>query len=106
MSLRRLSVNAGLSPGTVHSLINREYEPSLYTLNRLADYLGVKRQYLWSLAGLLEDKDYDSEDKYDDPRISYFYEMISSLPESARDLIIHVAADILNYHTDLMRNKR
>jgi len=90
------------SPGTVHSLINREYEPSLYTLNKLADYLVVKRQYLWKLAGLLEDKDYDTEAKFDDPRMVYYYEKINNLPESARELIIRIVA-VINYHTSLQR---
>jgi len=55
--LRRLSFNSGLSPGTVYSIINRKYQPTLYSLNQLADYLGVRREYLWNLAGLLEDFD-------------------------------------------------
>jgi hypothetical protein len=43
-------MGAGLSPATVHGIINRKYQPSLYSLNRLADYLGVRREYLWQLA--------------------------------------------------------
>ena len=103
LSLRRLSVSAGLSPGTVHSLIYREYEPSIYTLNKLADYLGVKRQYLWKLAGFLEDEDYDTEAKYDDPRMAYYCDKLNNLPESAREMIIHLVADIINYHASLQR---
>jgi lambda repressor-like predicted transcriptional regulator len=105
LSLRSLSVNAGLSPGTVHSLINRGYEPSLYTLNRLADYLGVKRQYLWKLAGLLEDEDYDSEMRCGYPQMAYYCDKLNNLPEPAREMVIHIVSDIVNYHTDLMRTK-
>lgn len=61
LSLRSLSINSGLSPGTVHNIINRDYQPKLNSLNRLADYLGVRREYLWQLAGLLEDMDYSPE---------------------------------------------
>jgi transcriptional regulator with XRE-family HTH domain len=98
LSLRSLSVNAGLSAGTVHSIIYREYEPSIYSLNQLADYLGVKRQYLWKLAGLIEDKDFGDAAKYSDPRISYYSDKISALPEPTRELIINIIGDIINYH--------
>ena len=40
LSLRSLAIKAGLSPSTVHNIIKREYQPRLFTLNRLADYLG------------------------------------------------------------------
>jgi lambda repressor-like predicted transcriptional regulator len=100
ISLRGLSINAGLSPGTVHSIIYREYEPSIYSLNQLADYLGVKRQYLWKLAGLIEDKDLDAADKNSDPRINYYSERISALPEPTKELIISIIGDILNYHVN------
>jgi len=43
-------MGAGLSPATVHGIINRKYQLTLYSLNRLADYLGVRREYLWQLA--------------------------------------------------------
>ena len=101
LSFRGLSVKAGLSAGTVHSIIYREYEPSLYSLNRLADYLGVKRQYLWKLAGLLEDNDLDDKSNNTDPRINYYCEKLTSLPEPARELIIRIIGDIINYHGDL-----
>ncbi len=71
LSVRSLSVNSGLSPGTVHSIINRGYQPTLFSLNRLADYLGVKREYLWQLASLLEDMDYGDETTFDDPRLRF-----------------------------------
>ena len=100
ISIRSLSVNSGLSPGTVHSIIYRQYEPSLYSLNQLADYLGVKRQFLWKLAGLIEDKDMDDTDKQGDPRMNYYCDKISTLPEPARELIIRVIGDMVNYHSN------
>ena len=101
LSLRGLSVNAGLSAGTVHSIMYRDYEPSIYSLNQLADYLSVKRSYLWKLAGLIEDKDLNPSEKDGDPRINYYSEKISALPEPTRELIINIIGDILNYHTNI-----
>ncbi len=98
LSLRSLSKNAGLSPGTVHSIINRGHEPSLYSLNQLADYLGVRRQYLWKMAGLLVDEDSDDKSNHPDPRLGYYLDKLNSLPESARELLIHIIDDIVNYH--------
>jgi len=98
LSLRRLSVNSGLSPGTVHSIIKREYQPTLFSLNRLADYLGVKRQYLWQLAGLLEDMDYDPETRFGDPQLRFHFAQADKLPEPARNLIISTIVAIINYH--------
>lgn len=60
---------------------------------------------MWRLAGLLEDKDYDTEAKIDDPRMVYYYEKINDLPESAKELIIRILADIINYHISLLRTK-
>ena len=97
LSLRRLSINAGLSPGTVHSIIKREYEPTLFTLNRLADYLGVKRQYLWQLAGLLEDMDYDEETRFGDPRLRFHFAQADKLPVAARNLLISIISAIITF---------
>jgi len=58
LSLRKLSISSGLSPGAVRNIINRPYQPTVFSLNRLADYPGVKREYLWQLAGLPDDMDY------------------------------------------------
>ncbi|OHB82552.1 MAG: hypothetical protein A2Z38_07645 [Planctomycetes bacterium RBG_19FT_COMBO_48_8] len=104
LSFRSLSVKAGLSAGTVHSILYREYEPSLYSLNQLADYLGVKRQYLWKLAGLLEDKDLDDKSYNKDPRINYYCEKLTSLPDPARELVIRIMGDIINYHGNLQES--
>ena len=97
LSLRSLSVNSGLSAGTVHNIIKREYQPTLFSLNRLADYLGVKRQYLWQLAGLIEDMDYDPETTFGDPRLRFHFAQADRLPEPARNLIISIIADIIAY---------
>jgi len=97
LSLRSLSINAGLSPATVHNIIKREYMPTLFSLNRLADYLGVKRQYLWQLGGLLEDMDYDAETKFGDPRLRFHFAQADRLPEAARNLIISIVAAIVAY---------
>jgi transcriptional regulator with XRE-family HTH domain len=103
LSLRSLSKNAGLSPSTVHSIINRGHEPSLYSLNQLADYLGVKRPYLWRLAGLLGDEDLADRDNNQDPRMSYYLDKLSLLPDSAKELLIHIIDDIVSYHAELQK---
>ena len=97
LSLRSLSMNAGLSPSTVHGIISRKYQPTLFSLNRLADYLSVKRQYLWQLAGLLEDMDYDAKTTFGDPRLKFHFAQADKLPEPARNLIISIVAAIIAY---------
>jgi len=97
LSLRSLSINAGLSPGAVHSIIKREYEPTLYSLNRLADYLSVKRQYLWQLAGLLPDMDYDDETTFSDPQLRFHFSQADRLPNPARMLIISIIKALITY---------
>ncbi len=97
LSLRSLSMNAGLSPSTVHGIINRKYQPTIFSLNRLADYLGVKRQYLWQLAGLLEDMDYDAKTTFGDPQLKFHFAQVDKLPEAARSLIISIIQEIITY---------
>jgi len=97
LSLRSLSIKAGLSPGTVHSVIKREYQPNLFTLNRLADYLGVKRQYLWQLADLLEDMDYAPKTTFGDPQLRYYFAQADKLPEPARKLIIDIIKSTVSH---------
>ncbi len=97
LSLRSLSMKAGLSPGTVHSVIKREYQPNLFTLNRLADYLGVKRQYLWQLADLLEDMDYAPETTFGDPQLRYHFAQADKLPRPARKLVIDILRSVLSH---------
>ncbi|GAJ19800.1 unnamed protein product, partial [marine sediment metagenome] len=75
---------------TVHNIIKRKYQPTLFSLNRLADYLGVKRVYLWQLAGLLEDMDYEPETIFGDPRLRFHFAQVDKLPEAARGLIISI----------------
>ena len=93
LSLRGLSINAGLSPATVHNIIKRQYQPTVFSLNRLADYLDVKRQYLWQLAGLLEDIDYSGE--FSDPRLRFHFAQADKLPETARNLVIDIIKAVI-----------
>jgi len=91
LSLRRLSLNSGLSPGTVYSIINRKYQPTLYSLNLLADYLGIKREYIWRLAGLL--KEVGSIEG--DARMQSLLARIQGLPEDVRDRVVICIEQIL-----------
>ena len=95
LSLRRLSVNSGLSPATVHNIIKRKYQPTLFSLNRLADYLGAKREYLWQLAGLLEDMDYATETTFGDPQLRFHFARVDKLPRAARGLIISLIESVI-----------
>jgi len=97
LSLRSLSINAGLSPATLHNIVKREYQPTLFSLNRLADYLGVKRQYLWQLAGLLEDMDYGEGTTLSDPQLRFLFAQADKLPTAARNLIISIISAIITY---------
>ena len=95
LSLRSLSINSGLSAGTVHSIIQRGYQPTLFSLNRLADYLGVKREYLWQLAGLLEDMDYATETTFGDPQLRFYFARVDRLPQAARGLVISLIEAVI-----------
>jgi len=95
LSLRSLSVNSGLSPGTVYNIIHRKYQPTLFSLNRLADYLGVKREYLWQMAGLLEDMDYGPEIDFSDARLKFHFARVDKLPNAARNLIISLIEAVI-----------
>lgn len=97
LSLRRLSIGSGLSPATVHNIINREYQPTIFSLNRLADHLGVKRQYLWQLAGLLEDMDYSGETTFSDPRLRFHFAQADNLPEASRNLLVDIIRTVIAY---------
>jgi transcriptional regulator with XRE-family HTH domain len=94
LSLRALSMKAGLSPATVHCIINRTCQPSLSSLNRLADYLEVKREYLWQLAGLVEDTDY-STTKFSDPQLRFHFDRVDKLPKAARNQVISVVDKLI-----------
>ena len=95
LSLRRLSINSGLSPATVHNILKREYQPTLFSLNRLADYLGVRRPYLWQMAGLLEDMDYDDETSFSDPQLKYHFTRVDKLPIAGRKLVISLIEAVI-----------
>lgn len=92
LSYRRLSINSGLSPATVHGIISRKYQPTLSSLNRVADYLGVKREYLWQLAGLLENMD-----SFGDPQLRFLFAQADRLPVAARNLITNVTGTIISH---------
>ena len=101
LSLRSLSINSGLSPATVYNIINRQYKPSLFSLNQLASYLGVKSEYLWQLAGLLQGTDSRDESTYNDRRLRARFAQADKLPDSARNLIVGIVdAAIVNLKTD------
>ena len=97
LSLRKLSINSGLSAATVHNIINRKYQPTLFSLNQLADYLGVKRELLWQLAGLIDDMDYDTETAFSDPQLRFHFARVDKLPRAARHLIISIIEAITAY---------
>ena len=95
LSLRSLSIKSGLSPGTVHNIIKRKYQPTLFSLNRLADYLGVSREYLWQLAGLLDGTDGDNDTSSDDHHLNHQFNQIAKLPTPARNLVISTVEALL-----------
>jgi len=96
LSLRSLSVNAGLSPGTVHSIIKREYQPTLFSLNCLADYLGVKREYLWKLAGHIQDMDC-SDIVLTDRQLKYHFERVDRMSPAAKSLVISIIESLADF---------
>ena len=97
LSLRSLSINSGLSPATVNNILNRQYQPSIFSLNQLADYLGVKRQYLWQLAGLLKDMDYSDKAELSDPQLKFHFLQADKLPEPVRNLIVYIVRSIIDH---------
>ncbi len=90
LSFRSLSVNSGLSAGTVHNIVNGKFRPNISTLNALADYLEVKREYLWQMAGLLEDMDYNTETTFSDPQVRFHFAQVDKLPKAKRNVILGV----------------
>jgi len=67
----------------------------VYRIKLWADYLGVKRQYLWQLAGLLDDMDYDAETKFGAPQLRFHFAQADKLPEAARNLVISIIVAIV-----------
>ena len=98
LSLRSLSIKAGLSASTVSNIVNRQYQPTIFSLNRLADFLRVDRLYLWQLAGLIEDSEaqpeYEAQMKYECSRLK-------NLTRPRRD----VALDVLRTVIDSLETK-
>ncbi len=97
LSLRSLSLKSGLSPGTVHSIIQRKYQPTLFSLNQLADFLGVRREYMWKLAGLLEDMDYNATTTFGDPQLRFHFSRIDKMPKAAINLTISIIEAVVIY---------
>ena len=98
LSQRALSINSGLSPGTVHNIIQRKYQPTLLSLNCIADYLEIDRAFLWRLAGLIKESDASVEcDTPDDPTIKMHIERLSRLPEDAREQIFSLCDTLLSF---------
>ena len=95
LSVRSLSLNAGLSPGTVHNIVKGKHRPNVSSLNALADYLGVKREYLWQMAGLLEDMDYSTETIFGDPQVRFHFAQVDKLPRKKRNLILSVIETLM-----------
>ena len=90
LSFRGLSMKAGLSPGTVHNIVAGKFKPNVKSLNSLADFLGLKREYVWQKAGLLEDMDYTDESTFSDPKVKYQYALVDKLPVKKRKIVLDV----------------
>ena len=97
LSLRSLSINSGLSPATVSNVLNREYQPTLDTLIKLADYLEVRREYLWQLAGLIEDTGDGLGGGGSDARLKAYCIRIAALSRPARDMVFRLIDTALDY---------
>jgi len=95
ISLRRLSINSGLSPAAVHGIF-RTGRANLTSLNKLADYLGVNRQYLWQLAGLVE----STETGFSDARLASQFARVDKLPDPARTLVIRLIETVVTFVED------
>ena len=97
LSQRALSINSGLSPGTVHNIIHNKYQPTLLSLNCIADYLKVDRTYIWKLAGLINDLGNSLDPTAYDPALKSHLERICELPEEAREQIFNVCDTLLSF---------
>jgi lambda repressor-like predicted transcriptional regulator len=100
LSLRSLSIQAGLSPSTLHNIIKRKYQPTVFSLNRLADHLKVKRQYLWQLAGFIDDMRYNDDTEFGDPRLKFLFARVDKLSETAKTLTIEILESVIKYFPD------
>jgi hypothetical protein len=59
--------------------------------------LGVRREYLWQLSGLLDDMDYGPEVPQTDPRLKFYFAKVDRLPENVRNLIINILKSVADY---------
>jgi lambda repressor-like predicted transcriptional regulator len=90
LSFRGLSIKAGLSPGTVHNIISGKFKPNVKSLNSLADFLGLKREFVWQKAGLLEDMDYSDGTTFNDPQVKFHFAIVDKLPLKKRKVVLDV----------------
>ena len=97
LSLRGLSINAGLSPATVSNVLTREYQPTLDTLSKLADYLDVRREYLWQLAGLVEDAGCTCGTGTSDTRLESLHARVDKMPGATRKLMADFMGQVLDF---------
>jgi hypothetical protein len=65
--------------------------------SRLGAYLGVRSEYLWQLAGLLDDMDYGPDVPLTDPRLKFYFAKVDRLPENAKNLIINILKSVADY---------
>jgi lambda repressor-like predicted transcriptional regulator len=97
LSVRGLSLNSGLSPATIHNIVKRKYEPTLYSLNRIADYLGVQRELIWQLAGLSGGTDSSPGESIKDIRLESYFIQAAKLPKRDRDLLVGVIGQLITF---------
>jgi lambda repressor-like predicted transcriptional regulator len=100
ISFRGLSIKAGLSPGTVHNIVSGKFKPNVKSLNALADFLGLKREYIWQKAGLLEDMDYSDDSTFNDPKVRFQYALVDKLPLKKRKIVLDVLEALLRSLTE------
>jgi len=94
LSFRSLSLNAGLSPSTVHNIVSGKSRPNVLSLNAIADYLEVKRTFLWRMAGLLGDN--NGEDlNIVDPRVKFLFAQVDKMPDNRKEFIIRVIETVI-----------
>jgi len=94
LSYRSLSVKAGLSISTVHNIVSGKSRPNVFSLNSLADYLGVKREFLWRLAGLMEAEEMQS-DGVKDPRLQLYITQIDKMPSQKKEAVIRIIETLI-----------
>jgi hypothetical protein len=69
-------------------------------LNKLADTLGVKREYMWQVTGLLEDMDCTPATMISDPRLRFHFSRVDKLPMRAKNFSIDVIEAMILFLED------